>query len=95
MIVFDTLFVLLTVYLFVYCIYQLFFFIKANDIEKYFEMHEKTRSIVIDKRKLCVIIYATNKDKKLDNLLGVLNNQTYSKEFYEVHVAYQKDEKSK
>lgn len=92
MIVFDTLFVLLTVYLFVYCIYQLFFFIKANDIEKYFEMHEKTRSIVIDKRKLCVIIYATNKDKKLDNLLGVLNNQTYSKEFYEVHVAYQKDE---
>ena len=55
-------------------------------------MHEKTRSIVIDKRKLCVIIYATNKDKKLDNLLGVLNNQTYSKEFYEVHVAYQKDE---
>ena len=92
MIVFDILFILLIIYLFVYCVYQLFFFIKANDIELYFEMHEKTRCISLEKRKLCVIIYATNKDKNLDNLLNVLNQQSYPKEFYEVHVAYQKDE---
>ena len=92
MIVFDTLFILLIIYLFIYCIYQLFFFVKARNIEKYFEMQEKTRSIIIDKRKLCVIIWATCKDKNLDKLLGVLNNQTYLKENYEVHVVYQKDE---
>ena len=32
-----------------------------------FEMQEKTRNIVIEKRKLCVIIWATSKDKNLDN----------------------------
>ncbi len=92
MIVFDILFVLLIIYLFIYCIYQLFFFIKANDIEKYFEMQEKTRSIAIEKNKLCVLIYATHKDKNLDKLLNVLNNQSYQKEHYEVHVAYQREE---
>ncbi|MBQ8635723.1 hypothetical protein IJ425_06190 [bacterium] len=92
MIVFDTLFILLIIYLFIYCAYQLFFFIKARGIEQYFEMHEKTRSIVIDKRKICVIIWATCKDRNLDKLLGVLNSQSYSKENYEVHVVYQKDE---
>lgn len=92
MIVFDTLFILLIIYLFIYCIYQLFFFIKARNIEKYFEMQEKTRNIVIEKRKLCVVIWATSKDKNLDKLLGILNNQSYSKENYKVHVVYQKDE---
>ena len=92
MIVFDILFALLIIYLFIYCIYQLFFFIKANDIEKYFEMQEKTRSIAIEKNKLCVLIYATHKDKNLDKLLNVLNNQSYQKENYEVHVAYQREE---
>ena len=92
MIVFDTLFILLIIYLFIYCTYQLFFFIKARNIEKYFEMQEKTRNIVIEKRKLCVIIWATSKDKNLDKLLGALNTQSYAKENYEVHVVYQKDE---
>lgn len=92
MIVFDILFDILIIYLFIYCIYQLFFFIKARNIERFFDMHEKTRSIVLDKKKLCVLIYATNKDKNLDKLLSVLNNQSYSKDNYEVHVVYQKDE---
>lgn len=92
MIVFDTLFVLLIIYLFIYCVYQLFFYIKANDIEKYFEIHEKTRNIIIERNRLCVMIYASHKDKNLDKLLAVLNNQSYPKEYYEVHVAYQRDE---
>ena len=92
MIVFDVIFAIIIIYLFVYCIYQLFFFIKANNIEEYFKMQEKTRSINIDKKKLCVIIYATNKDKNLDRLLSILNNQSYSKDDYEVHVVFQKDE---
>ena len=92
MIIFDTIFALLIIYLFIYCVYQLFFYVKANDIDKFFEMHEKTRNLVIDKHKLCVIIYATHKDKNLDRLLNVLNNQSYPKENYEVHVAYQREE---
>ncbi len=92
MIVFDTLFILLIIYLFIYCIYQLFFYTKARNVEKYYEMQEKTRNLVVDKRKLCVIIWASSKDKNLDNLLGILNNQTYPKENYQVHVVYQQDE---
>ena len=92
MIVFDTLFTLLIIYLFIYCVYQLFFYIKANDISRYFEIHETARNLVIDKHKLCVMIYATHKDKNLDKLLNILNNQSYDKENYEVHVAYQKEE---
>ncbi|MBQ4646816.1 MAG: hypothetical protein IJB79_05670 [Candidatus Gastranaerophilales bacterium] len=92
MIVFDTLFILLIIYLFIYCAYQLFFYVKARNIEKYFEMQEKTRSIMLDKRKLCVVIWACAKDKNLDKLLGVLNSQSYAKENYEVHVVYQKEE---
>lgn len=92
MILFDVFFAFLTAYLFIYCIYQLFFFVKANDIEKYFEMHEKTRNIVMDKKKLCVLIYASQECRNLDSLLGILNNQSYGKEYYEVHVAYKRDE---
>lgn len=92
MIVFDTLFIILIIYLFVYCVYSLFFYIKARKIDSYFDMQEKTRNIVTDKRKFCVVIWATNKDKNLDKLLQVLNMQSYSKENYEVNVVYQKDE---
>ena len=92
MIVFDILFIALIIYLFVYCIYQLFFFLKANHIEKFFELHEHSRSIAIRQNNLCVIIYVTNKDKNLDKLLAVLNSQSYPKENYDVHVVYQRDE---
>ena len=92
MIVFDTLFIILILYLFIYCIYQLFFYIKANNIDEYFEINEKIRNIINSKRKMCVLIYASYKDKNLDKLLNILNNQSYDKEFYEVHVAYKRDD---
>ena len=92
MIVFDTLFTLLIIYLFIYCIYQLFFYLKARGINNFFSLQERTRSVIKDKNKLCVMIYATHKDKELDRLLEVLNTQTYEKENYEVHVAYKKEE---
>jgi len=90
MIVFDILFILLVLYIFAYCIYQLFFFIKARDIDKYFEYLENSRNLVVVQNKLIIILFATHKDKKLDNLLIALNNQTYSKNLYEIHVAYQR-----
>ena len=92
MIIFDTIFILLIIYLFIYCAYQLFFYIKAKNIAQYFEISEKTRNLSLEKNKLCVMIYATHKDKNLDKLLQILNNQSYDKENYEVHVAYQREE---
>ena len=89
---FKIIFALLILYLLIYCFYQLFLYIRANDITKFFEMQEKIRNLALDKNKLCVIIYATHKDKNLDTLLNVLNNQSYPKENYEVHVAYQREE---
>jgi len=60
-------------------------------VAKFFEMYEKTKNLTLDKNKLCIIIYATSKDKNLDRLLNILNNQSFSKENYEVHVVYQKE----
>lgn len=90
MIVFDILFILLLLYIFIYCIYQLFFYVKAKDIDKYFEYLENSRNLVVVQNKLCIILFATHKDKKLDNLLISLNNQSYLKDLYEIHVAYQR-----
>ncbi len=90
MIVADILFIVLFVYLLIYGFYRLSFFIKAKDIDKYFEINEKTRSINLDKKRLCVIVYANLSDKNLDKLLDILNNQTYDKEDYEVHVVFEK-----
>lgn len=92
MIIFELIFALLIIYLSIYCAYQLFLYIKAHDIDHFFEMLEKTRNLALDKNRLCVIIYATHKDKNLDNLLDVLNKQSYNKENYEVHVVYQREE---
>lgn len=89
MMLFDFLFVVIGLYLLIYCIYQLFFSIKANKIEEYFEIQEKTRSVSINKNRLCVIVYVTDNDKA-DNLFNSLLNQTYDKENYDIQAVYQK-----
>ncbi len=93
MIIFDVLFVVIIIYLFIYCIYQLFFYIKARNLESYAYEQELNRSKITENKKFCILIYATNKDRNLDNLLISLNNQDYEKENYEVHVVFQRDEK--
>ena len=91
MILFDVLFAIIIIYLFIYCIYQLFFYIKARNLDNFAYEQEINRSKVTENKKLCVLIYATSRDKNLDKLLASLNNQDYSKDNYEVHVAFQKD----
>ncbi|MBQ2983842.1 MAG: hypothetical protein IJD57_03515 [Candidatus Gastranaerophilales bacterium] len=92
MIVFDTLFIILIIYIFIYCVYQLFFSIGAKKLDIYFNELEKSRCEAKDEKNLCVVIFANYKNKNLDNLLSALNTQTYTKEKYQVHVVYQKDE---
>ena len=92
MILLDILFSIIIIYLFIYCIYQLFFYIKARNIEAYAFEQETNRSKVTENKKFCILIYATNKDKNLDKLLASLNNQHYDKENYEVHCVFQREE---
>lgn len=44
--------------------------------------------------KLCIIIFANSKSKRLEPLLHALNGQTYDKQNYSVHVIYAKDSNS-
>lgn len=48
----------------------------------------------LKENKLCVVIWANSKHKKLKNLLESLNNQTYSKQNYSVHVVAQREKNS-
>ena len=66
MLLFDILFAITIIYLFSYCVYQLFFYIKARNIENFAYVQEINRSKVVNNKNLCVLIYATNKDKNLD-----------------------------
>ena len=72
--------------------YQLFFSIGAKKLDIYFNELEKSRCEAKDEKNLCVVIFANYKNKNLDNLLSALNTQTYTKEKYQVHVVYQKEE---
>ena len=45
----------------------------------------------LKENKLCVAIWANSKHKRLEDLLKSLNNQTYSKQNYSVHVIVQRE----
>ena len=48
----------------------------------------------LKENKLCVVIWANSKHKRLKELLESLNNQTYSKQNYSVHVVVQREKDS-
>ena len=48
----------------------------------------------LKENRLCVVIWASSKHKKLEELLESLNNQTYSKQNYSVHVIAQREKDS-
>lgn len=84
------------IYLFLYGIYLLTINLKALLSRKkflngeYFSVNEEE----FKKNKICVVIWANSKSKKLEGLLRSLNEQTYLKENYSVHVVYAKDSNS-
>ena len=83
-------------YLFLYGIYLLTVNLKALLSKKKFLNGEYTLqdSEEFKRNKLCVVIWANSKSKKLETLLKALNEQTYGKENYSVHVVYAKDSNS-
>ena len=84
------------IYLFLYGIYLLTVNLKALLSKKKFLNGEYTlqESEEFKRNKLCVVIWANSKSKKLETLLKALNEQTYGKENYSVHVIYAKDSNS-
>ena len=95
MIVVDLIAYLIFLYLTVYAIYFLTFVIKSFGSKKYVEGQYSELSAVSAKNKLCVIIWADDRNKNLFGLLDSLNNQTYEKENYDVNVIYKNSAREK
>ena len=95
--IFNLIFFLIFAYLIIYAIYLLTMNIKALLSSKEFLVQnvpsnfDKTN---LKENKICVVIFANSKSKKLENLLKTLNEQTYNKENYSVHVVFAKDSNS-
>ena len=84
-------------YLIIYGIYLLTINLKALvSTSSYLSDNspEKLKNGELNKNKLCVIIFANSKSKRLEPLLQALNDQTYNKENYSVHCVFAKDSNS-
>lgn len=81
-------------YLVLYGIYFLNINIKAFHAKGYIKDKEESLNIDFKNHKICVIVFANSKTKKLEPLLKALNTQSYSKENYSVQVIYAKDSNS-
>jgi|GEM_PF-1492746 len=86
---------LIFLYLIVYSIYFLTFVIKSFSAKKYIEEQYEELSAATAKNRLCVMIWADDKNKNLFGLLDSLNKQTYAKENYDVHVIYKNSAREK
>ena len=81
----------LFLYILIYSIYTLTLNIKAFGAKEYVS---DTKMLLQSSSALntrCVIIWADSTNKRLYDLLKVLDNQTYSRQNYEVHVVFKRD----
>lgn len=81
----------LFIYIIIYSIYTLTLSIKAFGAKEYMA---DTRALLESnsaQNKLCVLIWACAGNKRLYDLLKILDNQSYNKSDYEVHVVFKKD----
>ena len=84
-------------YLILYGIYLLTINLKALISTKAYlsdNSPERLKNLELNKNKLCIIIFANSKSKRLEPLLHALNDQTYDKENYSVHCVFAKDSNS-
>lgn len=79
---------LIFTYLLVYSIYFLTLVVKSFSAKDFIQEQYELLSANTAKNKLCVVIWASDKNKNLFDLLDSLNNQTYEKDNYDVHVIY-------
>lgn len=85
------------VYLVIYGVYLLTINLKSllsSNSFLYENSPENYKNGELKNNKLCVIIFANSKSRRLEPLLHALNEQTYGKENYSVHVIYAKDSNS-
>ena len=87
---------LVFIYLVLYAIYLLNINIKAFYAKDFLAENEPENysKDEIKENKLCVVIFANSKTKKLEPLLRALNAQSYDREKYSVHVIFAKDSNS-
>jgi len=94
MLVINFILFLLFLYLIFYCIYLFTLNFKAFWRKGYLKNEHYMQQMNLKENKLCVVIWANSKHKKLRELLESLNNQTYSKQNYSVHVVVQREKDS-
>ncbi len=85
---------LLFLYLILYCIYLFTLNFKAFWRKGFLKNEHYMQQMNLKENKLCVAIWANSKHKRLEDLLKALNNQTYSKQNYSVHVVVQREKDS-
>ena len=86
---------LIFLYLITYGLYLLTINLKALFSSGRFLVENSPEHFTAEKEnKFCVIIYANSKTKHLEHILNNLNNQTYDKKNYSVHVIFAKDSNS-
>ena len=94
MLIINFILFLLFLYLIFYCIYLFTLNFKAFWRKGFLKNEHYMQQMNLKENKLCVIIWANYKHKKLRELLESLNNQTYSKQNYSVHVVVQREKDS-
>lgn len=86
--------IVLFVYLIIYCIYLLTLNIKSFGAKDFLTEQKYNQQMNLTQNNLCVIIWATSKNKYLHELLAALSSQSYPSTHYEVHVILQRDNES-
>ncbi len=94
MLIINLLVFFLFVYIIIYSIYTLTLNINAFKVREFVDDTKMLLESGGSLNNLCVIIWADSTNKKLYDLLKMLNNQTYPKENYDVHVIFKKDKEN-
>ena len=84
----------LFIYIIIYSIYTLSLNLKAFGAGEFVSDTKMLLESGGSLNNLCVIIWADSSSKRLYDLLRVLDNQTFPKENYEVHVIFKKDKEN-
>ena len=91
MLMINLLVLILFIYIIVYSIYTLTININAFKTNEYINDTKMLLESSGSLNNLCVIIWADSSNKKLYDLLKTLDNQTYPRQNYEVHVVFKRD----
>lgn len=94
MIILNLILFVIFIYIVLYSIYTLTINIKAFGGKDFLVEQKRLVDISEVKNRLCVIIWATANDKRLYNLLKILDNQNYDRDKFEVHVVFKRDKET-